>query len=70
MNQADFNLKFSRKIQDFEYDGENSVLTIYFNTNLIKRYFDVPQRIYSSLQKAMNKDAYYQTVIDGAFCVE
>lgn len=70
MNQAYNNLKFSRKIQNFEYDGENAVLTVYFNTNLIKRYFDVPQRIYDTLQKATDKDAYYQNVIDGAFCVE
>ncbi len=70
MNQLSSSLKFSRKIQEYEYDGENAVLTIYFNTNLIKRYFDVPQRIYNTLEKAMDKDAYYQTVIDGAYCVE
>jgi hypothetical protein len=70
MNQPEFNLKFSRKIQNYEYDDESAVLTIYFNTNLIKRYFDVPQRIFNSLQKTMDKDAFYQSVIDGSFCVE
>jgi hypothetical protein len=70
MNQPNASLKFSRKIQEFEYDDQNSVLTIYFNTNLIKRYFDVPQRIYTTLQKTIDKDGYYRNAIDGAFCVE
>jgi hypothetical protein len=70
MSQPNFSLKFSRKIQEFEYDDQNAVLTIYFNTNLIKKYFDVPQRIYNTLQRSMDKDTYYRTAIDGAFCVE
>ena len=64
------NLTFIRKIQNFEYDSENSVLTIYFSVGIQKKYFNVPKFIYDNLQKSADKDIYYHSEIDGVFCVE
>ena len=64
------NLSFIRKIKHFDYNDDTSVLTVYFNTSTIKRYSDVPKRIYESLLKSMDRNQFYQTVIDGSFCVE
>jgi hypothetical protein len=64
------NLTFIRKITNFEYDEENSVLTVYFTVGIKKRYFNVPKLIYDNLQKSPDKDQFYHSVIDGEYCVE
>lgn len=64
------NLVFIRKIQNFEYDNENAVLTIHFTVGVKKKYFNVPKLIYDNLQKTADKDLFYHSEIDGVFCVE
>ena len=67
MNQNSF---FSRKIVDFDYDAETSVLTIRFYSGVTKNYYDVPQRINHGLKDASDKNQYYQEQIDGRFRIE
>ena len=63
-------LLFTRKIQDVDYDSENSVLTINFTVGIKKKYLNVPKLIYDNLQKCADKDQFYHSEIDGVFCVE
>lgn len=64
------NFSFIRKIQNFEYDSEHSILTIYFTIGIQKKYFNVPKLIYDNLQKSTDQDHFYHSEIDGVFCVE
>lgn len=63
------NLLYTRRINLFDYDEKDSVLTINFKNGISKRYFDVPKPVYDNLMKAYDKNGYYRTEIDGVFCV-
>lgn len=64
------NLLFTRKIQNVEYDVEDSILTVYFAAGIKKRYFNVPKLVFDNLQKSADKDHFYHSQIVGVFCVE
>ncbi len=64
------NLLYERKINLYDYDEKDSILTIGFKNGISKRYFDVPKPVVENLSKAYDKNGFYRTEIDGLFCVE
>lgn len=66
----DTNLLYARKINLFDYDEKDSILTINFKNGISKRYYDVPRPVYENLTSAYDKNGFYRSEIDGLFCVK
>ena len=62
-------LPFSRKIVNFEYDSDNSMLTIVFQAGIVRKYSGVPQRVYNALSNANDIQYFYEKEIDGKYTI-
>ena len=64
------NNMFIRKIDDYNYDNENLILTIRFHSGATRKYHDIPQKIFQGLDAAPDKNEFYREQIDGRFRIE
>jgi hypothetical protein len=60
-------LPFSRKIVSCDYNTDNSILTIVFEAGIIRKYRDVPPKVYNALSNATDTEYFYEREIDGKY---
>lgn len=64
------NLLYERKINLYDYNEKEFILTINFKNGISKQYYDVPKPVVENLARAYDKNGFYRTEIDGLFCVK
>lgn len=62
-------LKFSKKVKSIEYDETTGILTIEFTAKIVKRYAEVPVKLYEELAASSDKTDTYQQKIEGQYPV-
>jgi len=63
-------LQFSKKVLSFQYDPDNCTLIIQFTAGIVKKYFDVPQTLVDTFEKASDRTIFYEEKINGYFRVQ